>query len=574
MPRIVDRLHLPLNLLAAAMAAAVLAACGGGGGDDGAASHAPATTTTTTDNTPATGTQPLVVNGLEQACSGCGAANGSTYAGSGTGIWQQANTSNAAIDVRFSLAGFAGQSLSLMLTNASGTIQTLPSIKPSLLSESVTGLSTRSLASVIDPAAAASAETEATRREIADFNRSGWAERVAAAAPLRSVMSAPAPQAASLATTRGWYHTDKSTRTASVVQQVTTKDGVTVRLWVEDTEYTTGKVDAALVGALADAFVGAGSAQGVYDMLKSVGGPLWGAHGYPTTLIAGSAQPIDIVILNFDRNSKPFGMVGYFWGLHNLLRSVEPTSNEAVSLYLDAETLYLGGASGMQAMKMVMAHEGMHMQNFYRRSVLIGPSYSFDDWLEEMTAMMMEDFASHTIDASFNNIRDVRMPDYVRTNSTNCNLFSFTGFGAFCESYSVSGTFGGFLNRQLGLSFFKGLLARGTNTNSKTVLEQSIANAQPGMTLAEQMRRWAVSTNTLMPNTGLPAGYGYPAHTDGGFTLPAIDLQAYASSTPATSMLPYLAAYGSYLVRTGAVTGTYSNTVRVPASTTLSVVAY
>lgn len=274
---------------------------------------------------------------------------------------------------------------------------------------------------------------------------------------------------------------------------------------MEDTEYTTGKVDAALVGALADAFVGAGSAQGVYDMLKSVGGPLWGAHGYPTTLIAGSAQPIDIVILNFDRNSKPFGMVGYFWGLHNLLCSVEPTSNEAVSLYLDAETLYLGGASGMQAMKMVIAHEGMHMQNFYRRSVLIGPSYSFDDWLEEMTAMMMEDFASHTIDASFNNIRDVRMPDYVRTNSSNCNLFFFTGFGAFCESYSVSGTFGGFLNRQLGLSFFKDLLARGTNTNSKTVLEQSIANAQPGMTLAEQMRRWAVSTNTLMPNTGRPA---------------------------------------------------------------------
>ncbi|WP_349605649.1 hemagglutinin [Cupriavidus sp. DF5525] len=574
MPRIADGLHLPLNLLAAAMAAAVLAACGGGGGDDAASSQPPATTTTTTDSEPVTVAQPLVINGLEQACTGCGAATGSTYAGSGTGIWQQRNAGSADIDVRFSISGLGGQSLSLMLTNTSGTSLTLPSIKPSVLSESVTGLSMRSLASVSDPAASASADAEATRREIAGFNRSGWAERVAAAAPLRSVMSAPAPQAASMATTRGWYHTDATTRTASVVQQVTTKDGVTVRLWVEDAEYTTGKVDAALVGALANAFVGAGSAQGVYDMLKSVGGPLWGAHNYPTTLIAGSAQPIDIVILNFDRNNKPFGMVGYFWGLHNLLRSVDPTSNESVSLYLDAETLYLGGADGIQSMKMVMAHEGMHMQNFYRRSVRMGPSYSFDDWLEEMTAMMMEDFASHTIDASFNNIRDVRMPDYVRTNSSNCNLFSFTGFGAFCESYSVSGTFGGFLNRHLGLAFFKDLLARGTTTDSKTALEQSIASAQVGVTLAEQMRRWAVSTNTLMPSTGLPAGYGYPARTDSGFTLPAIDLQSYAAIKTAASTLPYLSAYGSYLVRTGAVTGTYSNTVRVPASTTLSVVAY
>ncbi|WP_454742357.1 M30 family zinc metallopeptidase [Cupriavidus necator] len=48
--------------------------------------------------------------------------------------------------------------------------------------------------------------------------------------------------------------------------------------------------------------------------------------------------------------------------------------------------------------------------------------------LEDMAAMMMEDFASHT--ASFNNIRDVRMRDYVRTNSTNCNLFSEWGDAA------------------------------------------------------------------------------------------------------------------------------------------------
>ncbi|MEM5430004.1 M30 family zinc metallopeptidase [Cupriavidus oxalaticus] len=566
MPRIADGVHLPVNLLAAIVAAALLAGCGGGGGDE-ASSTPPAATT-------GSSAAPLLVTGLDPACTGCGAASGSAYAGSGTGIWQQRNTTGADIDVRFALGGLAGQSLSLMLTNTSGGSTTLSSFQPAVLADTVSGLSTRALASVSAPAAAGAADAEATRREIADFNRSGWAERAAAAGQQRSVMSAPAPQPALLSDTRGWYHTDKTTRTASLVRQATTSDGVTVNVWVEDEEYAPNRVQLPLVDALAETFAGAAGKPGVYDMLKSVGGPLWGPHNFGSTLIAGSGQPIDIVILNFDRNSRPFGMVGYFWGLHNLRRSVEANSNESVSLYLDAETLYLGGDAGLQAMKMVMAHEGMHMQNFYRRGVLMGPSYAFQDWLEEMTAMMMEDFASYAIDSSFNNIRDVRMPDYVRTNSSNCNLFQFTGFGQSCESYSVSGSFGGFLNRQLGLAFFRDLLARNGSTVSKTVLEEAIASAQPGTTLADLMRRWAVSANALLPSTGLPAGYGYPARSEGGFTLPAIDLQAYVPLRPAPAPQSTLAAYGSYLVRTGAVSGTYTNTVRVPAGAVLSVVAY
>ncbi|MFJ4288484.1 hemagglutinin [Cupriavidus sp. NPDC089707] len=567
MPRIADGVHLSVNLLTAVVAAALLAGCGGGG-DDEAPSQPPAA------NTGTSAAAPLLVTGLDPACTGCGALSGAAYAGSGTGIWQQRNTTGADIDVRFAIAGLAGQSLSLMLTNTSGWATTLPSFQPAVLADTVTGLSTRALASVSAPAASGGADAEATQRDIADFNRSGWAERAAAAGQQRSVMSAPAPQPAMLSSTRGWYHTDKTTRTASLVRQATTSDGVTVNVWVEDTEYAPNRVQLPLVDALAETFTGAAGSPGVYGMLKSVGGPLWGPHNFGSTLIAGTGQPIDIVILNFDRNSRPFGMVGYFWGLHNLRRSVEANSNESVSLYLDAETLYLGGEAGLQAMKMVMAHEGMHMQNFYRRGVLMGPSYAFQDWLEEMTAMMMEDFASHTIDSSFNNIRDVRMPDYVRTNSSNCNLFQFTGFGQSCESYSVSGSFGGFLNRQLGLAFFKDLLARNGSTDSKTVLADAIASAQPGTTLADQMRRWAVSANTLLPNPGLPGGYGYPARIEGGFTLRAIDLQAYLPLRPASSPQSTLAAYGSYLVRTGAVSGTYTNTVRVPAGAVLSVVAY
>ncbi len=86
-------------------------------------------------------------------------------------------------------------------------------------------------------------------------------------------------------------------------------------------------------------------------MVKAVGGPVWGSHTY-SNLIGGTDRPIDIVILNFDSNGQPFGEVGYFYS-RNAIKQVpiiNPYSNESVSLYLDAETLYLGGAEGLREM--------------------------------------------------------------------------------------------------------------------------------------------------------------------------------------------------------------------------------
>ncbi|MGT2494936.1 M30 family zinc metallopeptidase [Cupriavidus basilensis] len=163
---------------------------------------------------------------------------------------------------------------------------------------------------------------------------------------------------------RSWYHTDGSTRRlATLTQQLPASDGTVVNIWVENAEAS--NIGSPIVNELLTSFASAG---GIYDMLTQVGGPLWGAHSY-NNLIAASGQPIDIVILNFDKNGKAGGTVGYFWGLHNLTAASDARSNESLSLYLDSETLQLAGAAGMKAMKMTMAHEGMHMQNFYRRGV-------------------------------------------------------------------------------------------------------------------------------------------------------------------------------------------------------------
>ena len=267
-------------------------------------------------------------------------------------------------------------------------------------------------------------------------------------------------------------------------------------------------------------------------------------------------------------------MVGYFYARNAFKATSDAHSNESVSLYLDAETLYQGGPGAMKAMLLTMAHEGMHMQNWYRRGVQKDASHMYDTWLEEATAMMMEDFASQSIDSTYNAIRDVRFPDYIgyKAGSYNCSLLTWDPFGASCDSYSVSGSFGGFLDRQLGLGFYKHLLNNVSSTDSVAVLDSSIKVTVPTSSLGEQLRRFAATSGALMKAPS-PTGFGFPARAEGGFTLPVIDPQAMVASRTLTQSVPsVLQPYGSLPVVRKAVNGTYGETIKVPANSTLSVV--
>lgn len=558
------------SLAIALLASAALTACGGGG--DGGS---PATqSTTTAANAPATsapaGPAEKPASTVAPACSGCAAVDANTYAGSGIGVWQSTNATAAPVDLPISIKGLTGQDVTLVFTNPTGTVQTMPTVP---------------LTASYFPTVAASAlqpddGTEAVKRRIADFNRDGWQAMagVRGSGPNNAVFGGQ-PTLSAAATyapgdTRMWFHSNNSPHLAQLIRQDTVaSDGTVVNFWVEVSESGTGKVTQAIVDALYAGFVPSGK---IYDMLKSMGGKVWGPHNY-SNLISGSvAQPIDIVILNFDNNATPFGMVGYFFS-RNAIKSdptTNPYSNDSVSLYLDSETLYLGGADGMKAMLLTMAHEGMHMQNFYRRAVVPATSYAYATWLEEATAMMMEDFASQSIDSTYNAIRDVRFKDYIgyKAGSYNCSLLTWDPFGAACDSYSVSGSFGGFLDRQLGLAFYKHLLTNFSSTDSVAVLDASIRSAAPDSSLGEQLRRFAATSGALMKAPS-PAGFGFPARAEGGFSMPAIDPQTLLASRTLTQSVPaVLQPYGSLPVVRKAVNGTYGETIKLPANSTLSVV--
>ncbi|MDM0104290.1 hemagglutinin [Variovorax sp. J22R24] len=541
------------GLSALVAVALALSACGGGGGGGGSAAPAPSPKASA----------PAGDNAVKASCASCSALDDNTYSGSGTGIWQGANASKVPVDIPLSISGLNGQTVTLVLTNESDAEVPLPGLV--LRSTTEQGLMANK-ATVL-----AKDEVALARDAISEFNRSGFARLLdPASKPPAAVAKSTVPLAAYVPSDqRDIYLYDYSKRTVRLVAQRSTSDGTAVNLWVESEELGSSRVTADMANRMVDKFAGAG---GVYDMLVRTGGPLWGDHDVGG-LLPGGNQPVDIFFVNFDRNSRPYGLVGYFWALNNFVKGSGDLaySNESLGLYLDSESLYLDGAGGVKQMATVMVHEGMHMQNFYRRGVKMGSAYSFEPWLEEMSAMMMEDWASLSIDPSHNAIRDSRYPNYLRdADSYSCTLTAWKP----CESYALTGSFGGFLNRQLGLAFYKALLTSAGIKDSAGILDSAIKSQRPDSGIGQEMRRFTAASAGVVPlNAGI-VEYSMPARSEGGFSLPAIDPltlgrgnRALPQAVPAK--LEKLASFPA--VRSN-VAGTYSETVRVPPGTTLSVV--
>lgn len=493
---------------------------------------------------------------ISEACS---ATSSTTYSGSGVGIWDASNQSTSPISIDIAISGLSGQDVTLIFTNGTATGQTMTPIQTSLISGSSLLTST-----LLTP------ESEEKAR-IREFNRTGWAEAIrdATSSSSSGVWTAPdTPLATGVGSTRGFYHYDQSTRQTTLRAQVTKQDGTVVNLWVEDGEYLPNRITQAQhVDVLIEAFTGVGK---IYDSVKDIGGPPWGGHSYPNELIPGSNQPVDIVLLNFNNDGQPYGTIGYFWSLHNLRKVVDSRSNESLSLYLDTETLYLGGHYGMKYGMSTLIHEAAHMANFYRRSVKMGPGYGFDTWLEEMSAMMMEDAVSSRVLPDFNMIRDLRFAQYLGSAAYNCPLTVFTISP--CDSYSVTGSFGAFLLRQLGVPFYKNMLAQ-TTTNTQLALDNAIKTVRSDSSMSIELRRFAAAAIGALPATGTPARFAFAAREDSGYSIPLIAPDTYTRNLPGT-VPPTLNAYASFPVLRPTISGTYTETVQVPAGTTLSVVIH
>ena len=529
---------------------AVLAGCGGGGGGgpSGPSSQ------------------------LTAACSGtaCGAANATTYSGQGVGVWSYTNTTQAEQQIPVALTNLGSKQVTLIYTNNGDASVPMPAL-------------------TLTPPAATTATAQkslsaapATGNQIPERIRNFKPRLTAADTQARQSIKPQAAAILPVGSQRSWFvqpgDSRIETRQATLRRQasVPTPTGTrTINVWLEDSEYDAAKVSDAMLDTLVQRFTSGSDA--VYPLITGLSGEPWGAHSYSDLI--DPDQPLDIVFVNFVPDRTPYGLLGYFWSLNNFKQDpANPDlkySNQSLSFYMDTETLYLDPAAGMTNQISTLSHEFVHMTNFYRRSVQLskpGTDYAFDTFLEEMSAMMGEDIVAQRVTPGFNSIASGRVPSWLSRSGFNCDPAAWSADTvAPCFGYDVNGSLGAYLVRQYGVGFYKQLLSNTTSTDSLQVLGNAIQQAG-GPTLPVAIQRWGANI-ALLPGD-VPSGYGWPARTEQGFTLAAINGSSLASSRVLPTTVPVnLNARGHFpFLRQPDAQGTYQEQLRVPAGSTLTAV--
>lgn len=565
------------TLAVSILAISVLAACGGGGGGH----HDEITYTDEYES----------LTALVADCSGanCGSPKNAVYAGVGVGLWRYTNTTKDEVRVPVYLTNLKkNQPVTLVLTNQRPTSTILP--KDLVLSDPYDypiQSSVRQSETADAPAGLQNGDTAQHHNQIPSIVRNFDPAPVLKEAGKQGKIVPNFAQSPSLAYVvghvRDWIVSDAndnlSTRTAVLARQDRAADGRIVNFWVENTEYGPGRITDSIINQYATRFtLQPGS---IYSIATQIAGQPWGNHRYSDLIDA--SQPLDIVFVNFDGNSKPYGLMGYFWAVNNFVKSADPTSqyansNESLSIYIDTETAYLGGTLGMNEQLSTLAHEFTHATNFYRRVVRKDAamdseanSYDYQTFLEEMTAVMMEDVVSVTAVPGYNATINGYYPNWMENMYYNCNLADWR-MSNDCFSYDVVGSFGSFLLRQLGIDFYQDLLNDFTSVESIAVLDHAIAHAG-GTDLATALQRWG-STIALLPSTS-PAGFAYPKRAnDRGLTLQHIDGSWYTHLRRFPRYVPVnLEGFAHFpYQRFADVNGVYAETIAVPANSSVSMV--
>ena len=518
----------------------------------------------------------LTISGtLTADCVGanCAAVNNTTYAGNGVGVWRYSNASaNLPALVNVALSGVSsGKTVTLLFTNG-GKVSApgLPGagVTASPLASPLPLRSTSFIQSLSDEPSQASEQAHArileSNRAIAAALQFGGGNAWATA------FSAPPPQPAGASFTpavgaeRVWKDAAFGTTVdypSTVRATCAAASGRTIVFWVDNETWKAEKVSAGLLERFTKAFCGE---KGGYERLVKLQGEPWGPHSNSTLISdAPTLQDLNVVMVNSSE-----GYAGYFWGLNAIKDN--PKSNNALAFIINARQFSGDNTSASLGNFYIstLVHELMHMVNFYQRA--IKRSVSHDTWLEETSAMMSEDIITPAL-IGYNKIGVARLPDYVRTGGavSYINWPQLSG-----PNYAIGGSFGAFMNRRYGLSFFTAVQA--CRSNSYDCVD-SFINLNGGGSFANEFARMGASIFGLLPATGVPSLYGFPARTEGEYALSAIDVSALANSRP-RSATPLASGYGAtthWYVADTVASGAASyvrNDVLVPVGTSLTVI--
>jgi hypothetical protein len=354
-----------------------------------------------------------------------------------------------------------------------------------------------------------------------------------------SLSQTPSLKTWSVGNPRDWKINEKygATSRSSTLRKQVVVNGRTINIWVGDSEYASGIVNDAKIDYIAS------NVGTVYTNVVKIAGEPWGAH--KASNLIPSDQPLNIVFIGLGIN-----IGGYFHSINNYIGY--SGSNEAV-------VIFIGVGSITGNILSTIAHELTHAINFYQRYVLMGSSNHYASFLNEMTAVMMEDVIADKIS---HNAASGRYRNWLRTPLYHCNI----GEGA-CDVYAMGGSFGAFLLRQHGIDFYKTLLR--ANGSSMDVFATALKN-YGGLELA--LRNWGASI-AMFPAVTAPKGFGYPArNNDNGFNLWAFDGNSYKSSRTLPISSPKSLAPNAHFPFLRTTGNIYNESFVVPKGVSVSIV--
>lgn len=543
--------YLARDLGLAVLALALVHACGGGG-------DTPSGTSLSLP-TPA---GVVLADRWAVDCQDCGALDANTYAGKGAGVWFFRNAGSQPVDVPVRISGLTGQNVLLVYSNEGATAVALPTLQLNTTSAGVAAGASVAGRAASDPAP--EAISQANERLLGDLLKQRETYLAAGGSrPLVAAGAAPALSEGASRTVVDPYRGE--TLTLTLRKRLSTLDGAyKVNLWVDDREFGAGKMSAATLAQFADYFAGAVD-RNIYSLASGLIGKPWGEHGYANLIDAN--QDLNLVFYN----SNSAGWAGYYAASEQVRKAWYAKSNQWLALYIASDSLYEGGSTGsLRWAASTMAHELTHMIHFYQRAVVRGQG--FDLWLNEMTAMGMEDIIdSRVFGEAYSTTEIMHYPNWLVSGNYNCPFTTWIGLGWSngCNSYAVSGSFGAFLLRQYGIDYYRALFAN-HETSSLAVLDEAIIGVG-GSGYRDALRRWGASLAMFSLNSA-PAGHGYPRRLQGGFDLMGFEGAFYRSLRRLPSSVPdTLASLAHFPLDRGRVSGVYAETLTVPAASSLTV---
>lgn len=502
---------------------------------------------------------------LEVDCSGmnCGAYNQNTFSGRGVGVWKFANTGKTSVQVPVEINRVAGRTAILVFTNPTAEDKNAPVI--TLSPEQA------------NPLVPVSQPSRSSRHSHPPKDFSALKQKL----KYKNHLAPYSPRINhAVNDTKAWwlgYAVAKRNVDTTLIRQETAFDGRKINFWVEDSEYDADKISDDMLETFAERFVN--GSYPLYNSVTSIAGQPWGPHEY--SALIGENQDLNIVFYSFVPDGQRASVAkGYYDGVDTFLQSEYSDSNESLALYIDSEEIYLQrnpddsqNELAVSEAIYTLVHEMVHMSNWYRRSVTdtSGSDYSFDQWAEEMTAMMMEDLLVDDVDTRLFPMGS-RFSDWITAGGYNCDFRVWDlDNQSPCYTYSINGTFGAYLLRHLGLRFYSQLLLNKSSEDSLSNLDTVIKAAGVKEGFPEIWRKFS-TTGALLPYNQSPAFYGVPWTMDNGWSLYGIDSYAYLNYQVLPSTVPNkIVPYGSFLVVRTALPSTYTETVDVPPGVVLTV---